>query len=186
MSPSGATWLKSSKATSVQGVTSSREAKLLMQADPFAHGDDGPVRQHYACDCRYRRRRAVGTARQIEKLFLSRELADLAEAGAVGDISLRFFDKDGRPVKTSLDDRVIGLPLEELERVDRVIALAGGGKKTDAIAGALRISVIDPLVIDNFTAHRLRGLDITIYLMCSVVQRCRRTSPSSPVETRYT
>ncbi|MGO8112859.1 sugar-binding domain-containing protein, partial [Rhizobium leguminosarum] len=37
-------------------------------------------------------------------IFSSRELSDLAEAGAVGDISLRFFDKNGKPVKTPLDD----------------------------------------------------------------------------------
>ncbi len=88
-------------------------------------------------------------------IFSSRELADLAEAGAVGDISLRFFDKDGKPVKTPLDDRVIGLPLEDLARVDRVIALAGGAKKTAAISGALRVGVIDMLVTDKFTAQRL-------------------------------
>jgi DNA-binding transcriptional regulator LsrR (DeoR family) len=88
-------------------------------------------------------------------IFSSRELSDLAEAGAVGDISLRFFDKNGKPVKTPLDDRVIGLPLEDLERVDRVIALAGGSKKIEAIAGALRVGVIDMLVTDKFTAQRL-------------------------------
>ncbi|MGO8484907.1 sugar-binding domain-containing protein, partial [Rhizobium leguminosarum] len=48
-------------------------------------------------------------------IFSSSELSDLAEAGAVGDISLRLFDKNGKPVKTPLDDRVIGLPLEDLE-----------------------------------------------------------------------
>jgi len=58
-------------------------------------------------------------------------------------------------VKTPLDERVIGLPLEDLARVDRVIALAGGAKKTDAIAGALRVGVIDTLVTDKFTAQRL-------------------------------
>lgn len=74
----------------------------------------------------------------------------------MGDISLRFFDKDGKPVKTPLDDRVIGLPLENLSNVDRVIALAGGSK-TEAIAGALRTGVIDVLVTDKFTAERLVG-----------------------------
>jgi DNA-binding transcriptional regulator LsrR (DeoR family) len=92
-------------------------------------------------------------------IFSTRELADLAEAGAVGDISLRFFDKTGKPVKTPLDERVIGLPLEDLSKVDRVIALAGGQKKTDAIAGALRTGVIDTLITDRFTADRLLAND---------------------------
>jgi len=47
---------------------------------------------------------------------------------------------------------VIGLSLEELSRVERVIALAGGQEKTLAIAGALRAGVIDILVTDKFKA----------------------------------
>ncbi|PDS77379.1 sugar-binding transcriptional regulator [Rhizobium sp. L43] len=139
----------------VQGVTSSREAKLLMQADPFVRETMdlfGSITLAIV---------GIGAVEPSELLarsgniFSSRELSDLAEAGAVGDISLRFFDKNGKPVKTPLDDRVIGLPLEDLERVDRVIALAGGSKKTEAIAGALRVGVIDMLVTDKFTAQRL-------------------------------
>jgi DNA-binding transcriptional regulator LsrR (DeoR family) len=143
------------KLLAVQGVTSSREAKLLMQADPFVRETMdlfGSITLAIV---------GIGAVEPSELLarsgniFSSRELSDLAEAGAVGDISLRFFDKNGKPVKTPLDDRVIGLPLEDLERVDRVIALAGGSKKTDAIAGALRVGVIDMLVTDKFTAQRL-------------------------------
>ncbi|TCU31159.1 DNA-binding transcriptional regulator LsrR (DeoR family) [Rhizobium azibense] len=142
----------------VQGVTTSREAKLLMQADPFVRETMdlfGSITLAIV---------GIGAVEPSELLarsgniFSSRELSDLAEAGAVGDISLRFFDKNGKAVKTPLDDRVIGIPLEDLERVDRVIALAGGSKKTAAIAGALRISVIDMLVTDKFTAQRLIDL----------------------------
>jgi DNA-binding transcriptional regulator LsrR (DeoR family) len=139
----------------VQGVTSSREAKLLMMADPFVRETMdlfGSISLAIV---------GIGAVEPSELLarsgniFSSRELADLAEAGAVGDISLRFFDKDGKLVKTPLDERVIGLPLENLARVDRVIALAGGAKKTAAIAGALRVGVVDMLVTDKFTAQRL-------------------------------
>ncbi|MCD7107894.1 sugar-binding transcriptional regulator [Rhizobium sp. DKSPLA3] len=139
----------------VQGVTSSREARLLMMADPFVRETVdlfGSITLAIV---------GIGAVEPSELLarsgniFSARELADLAEAGAVGDISLRFFDKHGRPVKTPLDDRVIGLPLEDLAGVDRVIALAGGAKKTAAIAGALKVGVIDILVTDKFTAERL-------------------------------
>ncbi|MBD9444488.1 MULTISPECIES: sugar-binding transcriptional regulator [unclassified Rhizobium] len=139
----------------VQGVTSSREAKLLMQADPFVRETIdlfGSITLAIV---------GIGAVEPSELLarsgniFSSRELADLAEAGAVGDISLRFFDKEGKAVKTPLDERVMGLPLEDLHRVDRVIALAGGSKKTAAISGALRIGVIDTLITDKFTAQRL-------------------------------
>ncbi|MBY3151705.1 MULTISPECIES: sugar-binding transcriptional regulator [Rhizobium] len=143
------------KLLAVQGVTTSREAKFLMQADPYVRETMdlfGSITLAIV---------GIGAVEPSELLarsgniFSSRELSDLAEAGAVGDISLRFFDKNGKPVKTPLDDRVIGLPLEDLERVDRVIALAGGSKKTEAIAGALRVGVIHMLVTDKFTAQRL-------------------------------
>jgi DNA-binding transcriptional regulator LsrR (DeoR family) len=38
-----------------------------------------------------------------------------------------------------------------------VVALAGGQKKTQAIAAALKSEVIDVLVTDRFTAARLIG-----------------------------
>jgi DNA-binding transcriptional regulator LsrR (DeoR family) len=147
------------KLLSVPGLTTSREAKLLMLADPFVRETMdlfGSITLAIV---------GIGAVEPSELLarsgniFSTRELADLAEAGAVGDISLRFFDKTGKPVKTPLDERVIGLPLEDLSKVDRVIALAGGQKKTDAIAGALRTGVIDTLITDRFTADRLLAND---------------------------
>jgi DNA-binding transcriptional regulator LsrR (DeoR family) len=47
------------------------------------------------------------------------------------------------------------MPLEELAQVDRVIALAGGEAKTEAIHGALRTGCIDVLITDVFTGARL-------------------------------
>ena len=88
-------------------------------------------------------------------VFSRQEMAMLYEAGAVGEISFRFYDKDGKPVETPLNERVIGISLEDLRRASRVMALAGGESKTQAIAGALRLGVIDVLVTDKFTAARL-------------------------------
>ncbi|CAN7568488.1 sugar-binding transcriptional regulator [Rhizobium rhizogenes] len=147
------------KLLTVQGVTSSREAKLLMMADPFVRETIdlfGSISLAIV---------GIGAVEPSELLarsgniFSSRELADLAEAGAVGDISLRFFDLKGNAVRTPLDERVIGISLEELAKVERVVALAGGEKKTAAIAGALRVGVIDTLVTDKFTAQRLIDLE---------------------------
>lgn len=146
------------KLLSVQGVTTSREARLLMLSDPYVRETMDLFRSITLAVV------GIGAVEPSELLarsgniFSQRELADLAEAGAVGDISLRFFDKAGKPVKTPLDERVIGLPLEQLYDVGRVVALAGGSKKTQAIAGALRTGVIDTLIIDHFSAERLIAL----------------------------
>lgn len=139
----------------VQGITSSREAKLVLLADPV-------VRE--TMDLFSRLSLAIvgiGAVEPSELLarsgntFSPQEMAMLHDAGAVGEISYRFYDKNGKPVETPLNDRVIGLSLEELRKTDRVMALAGGESKTEAIAGALKLGVIDVLVTDKFTAARL-------------------------------
>ena len=54
-------------------------------------------------------------------VFSAQELKSLSDRGAVGDICLRFFDAAGAPVATPLNDRVIGIELAELKRVERVV-----------------------------------------------------------------
>ena len=140
---------------SVQGVTTSREAKLVMLADPYVRDTTdlfGSISLAII---------GIGGIEPSELLagsgniFSRQELAALTDAGAVGDMSLRFFDIQGQLVKTPLDERVIGLPFADLLRIPRVIALAGGASKTQAIMGALRTGAIDVLVTDRFTAARL-------------------------------
>jgi DNA-binding transcriptional regulator LsrR (DeoR family) len=62
---------------------------------------------------------------------------------------------NGKPVKTSLDDRVIGMPLEQLPELKRSVGIAGGKRKLDAILGALRGQLINVLITDRRTAERL-------------------------------
>jgi DNA-binding transcriptional regulator LsrR (DeoR family) len=90
-------------------------------------------------------------------VFTEAELDELKELGAVGDICLRFFDADGVPVASALDERVIGIDLERLKRPKRTVALAGGPRKYDAIQGALRGRFVNVLITDRFTAKRLAG-----------------------------
>lgn len=142
---------------STPGVAQSREAKLVLLSDVY-------VRE--TMDLFGKITLGIVGIGAIEpstmlarsgNVFTPAELAELTQAGAVGDMSLRFFDSEGRIVKTPLDDRVIGMSLEELSKVDRVLALAGGPSKTDAIRGALRTGTIDVLITDVFTASRLMG-----------------------------
>jgi DNA-binding transcriptional regulator LsrR (DeoR family) len=141
----------------IQGLATSREAKLLMMADPFVRETIdlfGSITLAII---------GIGAVEPSELLagsgniFSHRELMALTDAGAVGDSSLRFFNLQGKPVKTPLDERVVGMSFEDLFRIPRVIALAGGASKTLAIMGALRTGAIDVLVTDRFTAARLVG-----------------------------
>ena len=88
-------------------------------------------------------------------IFPADELATLGAQGAVGDICLRFFDVEGRPVPSEFDARVIGVTLEQLRAVDRCVGVAGGERKFNAILGALRGAWINVLVTDRATAERL-------------------------------
>jgi DNA-binding transcriptional regulator LsrR (DeoR family) len=90
------------------------------------------------------------------ELDLPPTLAAELEAGeAVGDVALRFFDADGRPVPTSLDGRIVGVDLDTLGGVDCVVGVAGGPEKLAAIRAALRGGHVDVLVTDERTARAL-------------------------------
>lgn len=85
-------------------------------------------------------------------VFSAQELSQLRKQGAVGDICLQFFDAAGSQVRTELAERVIGMSLSQIRRAKRVVALAGGRRKVEAIRGALEGRWIDVLITDCWTA----------------------------------
>jgi len=101
---------------------------------------------------------SLGTADEHSTLYqsglISRgELDALRGQGAVGDILGRFFDQDGAPVASELDDRLIGITLDDLQRIPTVMVLAGGRVKREAILAALRGHLVSHLVTDEETAR---------------------------------
>jgi DNA-binding transcriptional regulator LsrR (DeoR family) len=73
----------------------------------------------------------------------------------VGDIALRFFDQIGCPVQSEIDNRVIGITFEQLKCTPRVVGIAGGPEKFQAIRGALRGKLINVLITDSVNAEKL-------------------------------
>jgi DNA-binding transcriptional regulator LsrR (DeoR family) len=92
---------------------------------------------------------------QSGNAFSEEELDRLRKKKAVGDILLHFYDADGIPVVSSLNDRVVSMKLDQLKKVDRAIGIAGGDRKYAAIRGALRGKLINILVTDSCTAKKL-------------------------------
>jgi DNA-binding transcriptional regulator LsrR (DeoR family) len=88
-------------------------------------------------------------------IFNAEELDLLRQHGGVGDICLRFFDQEGLPVLTPLNDRVIGMRLEQLRKTPRSVGIAGGQRKLHAIRGALAGHWINVLITDRRTADAL-------------------------------
>jgi DNA-binding transcriptional regulator LsrR (DeoR family) len=84
-----------------------------------------------------------------------RELEELQERGAAGDINLRFFDAAGKKVASDLDDRVVGLSLEDFRNIPHVVGVAGGAGKLGALRGALQGKLLDVLITDHISAQRL-------------------------------
>ncbi len=88
-------------------------------------------------------------------IFSEEELDLLRQHGAVGDVCLRFFDRHGIPTLTPLNERVIGMRLEQLRAVARSVGIAGGQRKLHAIQGALAGRWINVLITDRLTAQLL-------------------------------
>jgi deoxyribonucleoside regulator len=74
---------------------------------------------------------------------------------AVGDICSRFFDKEGKICNHSLNERTLGIDLEDLKNKEQSILVAGGANKIEGIYGALKGGYANVLVTDQFTAKFL-------------------------------
>jgi len=81
--------------------------------------------------------------------------AELQSLGAVGDIMSRYYDREGRMVNSSLCQRVVGLPIEQLRQINRRVGVAGGKDKFEAILGALYGKYVNVLITDHITAQNL-------------------------------
>lgn len=77
--------------------------------------------------------------------FTPHEINDASlNQGVIGDIAgYDFFNARGEHVNTVMDNRVIGLSVEELRQIPCVIAIASENTKAMAIMGALRTGAID-------------------------------------------
>ena len=73
----------------------------------------------------------------------------------VGDLNLRYFDEYGQKFSCDLDDRVIGLDIDQMRSISLVVGMAGGVAKFRAIQAALRGKLVDVLVTDHVTAKKL-------------------------------
>lgn len=84
---------------------------------------------------------------------------ELRDAGAVGDVCLRFFDAEGTHVSSSFDRRVVGANPDQLKGIGRRIGVAGGREKFEAIRAALTGQWVNILITDVETARHLVSQD---------------------------
>jgi DNA-binding transcriptional regulator LsrR (DeoR family) len=96
-----------------------------------------------------------GTILHQSQILTDQEIDELRARGAEGDIALRFFNRSGEPVAHPVNERIIGLDLPQLQRIPRVVGIAGGPGKYDVIRGAVRGHLIDVLITDDQIADQL-------------------------------
>lgn len=77
------------------------------------------------------------------------EMAEVRAAGIAGDVCGRTLNDDGEAVRTSVDDHLIGLTLDELRDIPEVIGIAAGAEKSRGVAGILRSGIVQSVVVDE-------------------------------------
>ena len=83
------------------------------------------------------------------------EVDELLQSGAVGDICSRILKADGTICSKDLNNRTIGIELEEIKKKPYSIAVAGGKEKLAAIQAGLKGKWFNSLITDEWIAIEL-------------------------------
>lgn len=84
---------------------------------------------------------------------------ELLDKGAVGDILSRFYNLEGNLVDYELNNRTIGLNLEDMKEKEYSIAISCGEEKAQAVLGALNGKYMNILFTDENTAREVLKLN---------------------------
>lgn len=139
----------------VPGIVATQQARNVLLSDPFIRQ---ATEMFNSLDVAF-----VGIgAPNLNSVLLrdgsilsTEELDFLLKNGAVGDIALRFFNAQGEPVDSEINQRVIGITFEQLQHIPRVVGVAGGPGKYQAILGTVRGKLINVLITDSKNAEKL-------------------------------
>ncbi|WP_199616609.1 sugar-binding transcriptional regulator [Paenibacillus alkalitolerans] len=86
------------------------------------------------------------------------DIEELRANGVIGDLNSRFIMENGTVSDHPINDKVIGIDLEQLKNINKVIGVAIGAHKAQSIIAALRGGYLDVLAIDDQTAETIDGL----------------------------
>ncbi|MCO4253801.1 sugar-binding transcriptional regulator [Pseudarthrobacter cellobiosi] len=80
---------------------------------------------------------------------------DAVQDGAVAECSGRLLNAAGIPVQSGLDERIIAVTVKQLQRTPRVIAIAQGTARTDAVRAVAKAGFVTTLIVDEPLAKAL-------------------------------
>ncbi len=93
---------------------------------------------------------------RADGFFSGEEVAELIDAGAVGELISHPFDSDGALLDTPVTRRVAALPLE-IPPKRQTVVVAAGVKKGAALAGALNGRLCNAVIVDEALARAVLG-----------------------------
>ena len=94
----------------------------------------------------------------VESGYLSRDdVAELVRKGAVGDVVGRYIDANGNPVDPGLNERTVGLGLDQLRAADTAIFVVSGEAKHPVTRAVVTSGLCSVVVTDEATAAALLG-----------------------------
>jgi DNA-binding transcriptional regulator LsrR (DeoR family) len=100
----------------------------------------------------------IGTLPPIagEIVYIGEEnLQVFQDAGGVGDICSRYFDRQGRFIDNPLYNRMIGIQVDQLRKATNFLAVASGPEKAVATASLLRSNILTDLFVDEDLARAI-------------------------------
>jgi DNA-binding transcriptional regulator LsrR (DeoR family) len=97
---------------------------------------------------------ANGTAFRVS-LIPEDDRRAMAKQGAVGDLLLNFFNREGELIDHPFNRRIMSLPITQLRKVPVRIIASGGKEKVECLRGALRLIDGNVLITNEETAKDL-------------------------------
>ncbi|MDE1549822.1 sugar-binding transcriptional regulator [Jeotgalibaca caeni] len=102
---------------------------------------------------------SAGTVRKNALLFQLDYLTDSEKERlrkhAIGDIVSRFIDREGKVVDEELNNRTVGIQLEELKKIPHSILIANGTNKVSGVHATLTGGYCNHVIIDTLLAQNL-------------------------------
>ncbi|MBC8130601.1 MAG: sugar-binding transcriptional regulator [Rhizobiaceae bacterium] len=91
--------------------------------------------------------------------FSEEDRRSLIESGAAGDLLYSFYDSAGRMIDHPLNERVMGVGIDQIRGTPHRILTSGGAEKVDAMRAAILMVQPTVLITDEVTAAELLRLD---------------------------
>ena len=66
----------------------------------------------------------------------------------VGDLALRFIDRQGQECDTDLKERIIAIDLETFRNIPTKVTVASGKVKTEIVHAAIKGNLTNVLIVD--------------------------------------